>query len=148
MDIDLHPYDGQERRFRHDDESDKEVAIAVVERVLRLQLPRPVPSLQYDLSFFSGGIGIIDHLAISLRADAAAVARALGFEAAASASSDDIEWLADGDMLAFIAEHKAPFQPSPASLDGAFVDPESGPNSWQLLYARDGLLHYLAFDQG
>ena len=65
----LHPYDDVERCFRHTDPAGDE-GRAVVGRLLCLQEP-PAGELLYDLSFFSGGIGVLDHLAITRQFDPA-----------------------------------------------------------------------------
>jgi hypothetical protein len=88
--MDLHPYDGVERRFRHTD-AEREMGLAIVAQLLRL--PR-IPSnhvLLYDLSFYSGGIGALDNLAITLQPDQAtwaSIAEALRAKTPEQASQD------------------------------------------------------------
>src|SRR5262245_35665354 len=67
--VNLHPYDNVERRFRHTDETRGE-GREVVAHVLRLP-DSPAGELLFDMSFFSGGIGVLDRVAIALPADAA-----------------------------------------------------------------------------
>ena len=145
--MDLHPYDGATRRFRHDD-ADQTVGLEVIRRI------RAIPAkLFYDLSFYSGGIGIIDSLHISALTDPAPlVADWLRWPDA----NDEILWLigadeetpADTALRQFVAHHRAPeFQPAPTTLD-VWFEPQSGVNSWALVYVEGGFLHYLAYDQG
>ena len=68
MDLNLHPYDGVERCFRHTDR-DRTTGFEVIARVLHLPVPSAYNVIFYDLSFYSGGVGIIDRLAISLPAN-------------------------------------------------------------------------------
>src|SRR4051812_7560468 len=63
--MDLHPYDGKERRYRHTD-SDMAPGIRIVMGLLPLPAPPSASGLMYDLSVYSGGIGILDRLAITL----------------------------------------------------------------------------------
>ena len=64
----LHPYDGKERRFRHTD-AEMEAGLASVAQLLGLPNLSALNSALYDLSFYSGGIGICDRLAITVQAD-------------------------------------------------------------------------------
>jgi hypothetical protein len=65
--MNLHPYDNIERRYRHTDIPNAE-GLAVAARLLQLPEPLSGDEVFYDLSFFSGGIGVLDRLAISLPA--------------------------------------------------------------------------------
>lgn len=139
--MDLHPYDGVTRRFRHDDD----LPIAPLELISRILGATPPPeSLLYDLSFYSGGIGIIDQLRITAEMDAAPlVADWVHWRDA----GEEIRDLSDGEVRQFVASHKADFQP-PLDHEDVWFSPESGVNSWELIYVEGGRLHYLAFDQG
>lgn len=147
--MDLHPYDGRERRYRDDDPGDRSVGLGIVERILHVA---PPPGARYDLAFYSGGLGVMDRLAISLPADAAtasSIARGLGWVPASQAlESEDVKGLIDGDLTDFVETHKAAFQPSPAPESTVWLDPGAGVNAWQLGYAQDGWLHVLGYDQG
>ena len=65
--MNLHPYDNVERRYRHTDGTRGE-GRDVVAQVLGLPKP-PAGELLFDLSFFSGRIGVLDRLAIAFPAD-------------------------------------------------------------------------------
>jgi hypothetical protein len=167
-DDDLHPYDGRERRFRDDDPDPERRArgLALVARLLGLPAPPPARGLRYDLSFRSGGFGAVDRLYVAMPctpAEAAAIAaRAglLGPEAmcAEPARREAFEWLVRGDAeadaapaevaLAFVAEHRAAFQPPPDGDVRAWFRPESGVNAWAVLYAAGGRAGFIGYDQG
>lgn len=157
--MDLHPYDGVERRFRDGDGTEPEVLLPIVERLLGVSLPRPTQALRYDLSFYSGGIGVLDRLKLTLPASDElfdSVVRALGLVPARELfASDDFRWLVDAEegdvepeLLAFVDAQRAEFQPDLASVDEAFFDPDSNVNAWKLVYRAGGTLHFIAFDQG
>ena len=147
--MNLHPYDGVTRRFRHDD-ADPAYGRELVARIVGV----PADGAHYDLSFYSGGIGVLDHLAISLPGHAVEVAAGLEMlEASAALGNEPIAWLVSGDepatlaaVIAFVDEHRAAFQP-PAT-DRVWFDRDADVNTWSLVYATDGWVHYLAYDQG
>ena len=166
--MDLHPYDGKERRFRHQDTRDRSVALEIIERLLATPLPSPTPRLLYDLSFYSGGMGVIDRLSLSLEADEAQgrqIVANLRFvspaELLASSDAEDFDWLIRSDespcadasafgvaLLAFIDEKKASFQPALSAPERVWFASGINVNDWSLVYLEDGWLHYLASDQG
>jgi len=130
------------KQYRHDD-PDPSAGIALVERILKLELPRPVPELQFELL-----ISEYDdyYYAISLpTGDVATLIANLGYEIA---YGNEIAELVDGDVATFIAEHKATFQPAPGDGDAVWFDPQSGVNHWALAYARAGWLHVRVVDTG
>ncbi len=148
---DLHPYDGVERRFHHDDRDPAE-GRGIVARVLRIPLPAPPPALRYELSFYSGGIGIVDRLRVSIALDSATpVVRGCGLAPLAEGARDvwfveEEEPLTAAHLAAFVEENRASFQPAVATH--AWFDPESSVNGWTLVYYAEGAVHYLAYDQG
>jgi hypothetical protein len=168
--MDLHPYDGKERRFRHQDTGDRSVALGIIERLLATPLPSPAPRMLYDLSFYSGGSGVFDRLRLSLEADEARcqdILAHLGFvppaEILTSVDAEDFCWLigsVEGPLTVapsvfletalpgFIDENKEAFQPRLRSPDRVWFDSDSNVNGWSLVYAEDGWLHYLAYEQG
>lgn len=154
----LHPYDGQERRFRDSDTSDELLARGrdLVTKLLKLPRPPPAGAIQYDLSFYSGGIGVFDRLFIRLACsfdEASSIIAALGFIDSLEAGGDlewrdDFAWLIDGEVRAFLMESKAAFQPKPSADGRAYFERLSTVNSWAAVYFAEGTLNYLAFDQG
>ena len=164
---DLHPYDGKERRFRHDDadSSQRDRARALVARLLGLAAPPPPEGLRYDLCFYSGGIGVLDRLHVALPcapAEVDAIVARLGLATPEAAVADaawcgDFNWLVrDEDeplplraaVAVFIEKQRADFQPSPEERSRVWFFPESGVNAWLLVYEQDGELGYIAFEQG
>jgi len=164
---DLHPYDGKERRFRHDDAdpSQRVRDLALVARVLGLPAPPPSEGLRYDLRFYSGGMGILDRLHVALPcapAEVDALVARLGLATPEAAVADeawreDFEWLVlDEDeprslqaaVAAFIEENRTELQPSSDEHARVWFSRESGVNAWSLVYEQDGVLSLIAFNQG
>jgi hypothetical protein len=161
--MDLHPYDNVERRFRHTDPALNE-GRGVVGRVLRLPEP-PAGELFYDLSFFSGGIGVLDHLAITLPADPAlwsSVANSLRGRTPEEAGEDrswagDLTWLLTGEeedvpirpaAVRFINQHRREFQAECAPSSRILFGHESDVNDWVAVWGDDTRLNYLGYSQG
>jgi hypothetical protein len=161
--MELHPYDNQERRFRHTDR-DRGDGIQIVTHVLHLPTSPPA-DLRYDLSFYSGGIGIIDRLAIALPLDSTIARIALAglhcksLDEASSDPSwqDDLGWLIDDEdnplpvrlaTVQFINKERKEFQPACRASSPIWVTAESGVNSWTMLWESDDVLSYLSYDQG
>lgn len=164
---DLHPYDGRVRRFRDSDEDPAAVARGRGLVAAQLSLPGPPPAagLRYDLSFDSGGSGVLDRLYAAFPcapAEAAAIAARAGFLAVTAPWPEEdrrsLEWLVHLEDLpdatlvdavaAFVAEERVDFQPPPGDDTTVWAEPGSDVNHWCLLYATGGVLAYIAFDQG
>jgi hypothetical protein len=162
--MDLHPYDGVERRFHHTD-ADLATGLSVVARVLHLPGPPPREGVFYDLSFYSGGIGVLDNRAITLPADSATwatVTAATGAKPLEEASRD-AGW-AD-ELLGLFASEEKPVPLREAAV--RFINGErrefqseclptgrilfaegSGVNYWEALWGDGATLNYLRYDQG
>jgi hypothetical protein len=136
----------------------------VVARVLRLPEP-PVGELLYDLSFFSGGIGVLDRLAITLPADPALwsnVASSLQGRTPEEADADrswagELIWLLTGEendvpirpaAVRFINQHRREFQAECVSSSRILLGHESDVNDWVALWGDDTRLNYLGYSQG
>ncbi|MFV8754600.1 hypothetical protein ACNOYE_28970 [Nannocystaceae bacterium ST9] len=163
---DLHPYDGKQRRFVDDDDDPlvRARGVALVVRVLGLTEP-PRVGLRYDLSFYSGGIGVFDRLAVSMPVSASeidAIAAGLGMlppaELSDSEDRESLDWLVldedhaerslDESVLAFLADQRRPFQSAPRPASRVWVTPGSGVNDWSMIYEVEGELAFLAYAQG
>jgi hypothetical protein len=161
--VDLHPYDNVERRFRHTDPARDEGRV-VVARVLGLPEP-PAGELLYDLSFFSGGIGVLDREAITLPADSAlwsSVASSLRGRTPEEAATDrswvrKLIWLlTDGEeevpirpaAVRFINQHRRAFQAECVPSSRILLGHESDVNDWVVLWGDDTRLNYLGYSQG
>jgi len=162
--MDLHPYDGKEHRYRHTD-SDLAPGVRIVMDLLHLPAPPSASGLMYDLSFYSGGIGVMDRLAITLPRESSNVPVILARlsckppEEIASDPScqDDFLWLIDNEddplpvraaATRFINENRQEFQPECQVSSAMWFVAESNVNAWTALWETDGVLSYLAYDQG
>ena len=162
--MDLHPYDGKERRYRHTD-SDMTPGVRIVMGLLHLPAPPSASGLLYDLSFYSGGIGVMDRLAITLPRESPSAPIVLATvpckppEEIASDPScqDDFLWLIDDEddplpvraaAARFINENRQEFQPECQVSGAMWFVAESNVNTWTALWETDGVLSYLSYDQG
>jgi hypothetical protein len=160
--MDLHPYDGKERRYRNSD-VDRAGGLKIVAKLLRLASPPAPNSLRYDLSFYSGGIGVLDVLGITYACSLAEFERvAVGLNAqdvaaavADPAWAEDLLWLIDADGLSpadaatkFVLEEKFDFQAvcTPSSPIRFVVG--SGVNDWTVLWFESLHLNYRGYSQG
>jgi hypothetical protein len=162
--VDLHPYDGRERDFRHTD-VDRAAGLHIVAKVLALPQAPEVDGVKYELSFYSGGIGILDKLAITLPAGVAsaeAVVARLGLVTPDAAAADeawgsDFLWLVDDEeeplplrqaAIRFINEERRSFQPECLGTDSFWFANDCSVNAWTALWEHEGALSFLGFDQG
>jgi hypothetical protein len=164
--MDLHPHDGRERRYRHTD-TDPGEGIALVTKLLQLPAPPRTEGLRYNLSFYSGGSGVVDKLAISLPL-APTVAERIVSNLEAKTPEEavgDMEWkneflwlIADEDgynslplreeTARFVSQSRMEFQPDCRPSDPHWFAQGSGVNSWTALWQCGGTLSFLAYDQG
>jgi hypothetical protein len=161
--VDLHPYDNVERRYRHTDGT-RDEGRKVVAQVLGLPEP-PAGELLFDMSFFSGGIGVLDRLAIALPADPAlwsSVVKSLRCRTPEEASADeswlgDLLWLLTGDKeripirpaaARFINRERREFQTECVPTSRILFGYESDVNDWVVLWGDDARLNYLGYSQG
>lgn len=164
----LHPYDGQERRYRHTD-ADADVLArgrAEVARLLDLPEPPPAEGLCYDLSFYSGGIGVLDRLSVSMECEAPqvdAIVQGQGLVTPEQALADpewgeDFEWLVRDErqpaqtlaeaVAAFVDQERPEWLPPLADPTRAWFARNSDVNCWMVLYESDRGLCTMAYDQG
>jgi hypothetical protein len=161
--VDLHPYDNVERRFRHTDPV-RDEGRAAAAWVLGLAEP-PAGEMLYDLSFFSGGTGVLDRLAVSLSADPALWSRAASSlrgrtpeEAAADrCRAGELVWLLTDEeaeipirpaAVRFINQHRKEFQAECVPSSRILFEYESNVNYWAVLWGDDARLNYLGYSQG
>lgn len=160
--MDLHPYDGKERRYRDSDE-DCAQALPIVAKLLRLPTTALVRPLRYDLSFFSGGIGVHDVLGITYPCTSAEfelVAEGLKGKdvltaAADPAWSEEFLWLIKAEGLAptdaaarFLSEERLGFQDPCLPSSSIRFAMGSGVNDWTALWFHSSRLNYRAHSQG
>jgi hypothetical protein len=161
--VDLHPYDNVERRYRHIDET-RDEGREVVAQVLGLPAP-PAGELLFDMSFFSGGIGVLDRVAIAMPADQAlwsSVAMSLACRTPEEASVEEawlgeLIWLVTGKKestpirpaaVQFINRERRVFQTECAPASRILFGYDSDVNAWVVLWGDDTWLNYLGYDQG
>lgn len=159
-----HPYDNQARRYRHDGPH-RARGLQLVAKVLRLADGALVESAKFDLSFYSGGIGVVDRLAIHLQATAEVVEQVVrNLEGVAPevlaldpAYAEDFLWLVsdDGnnssprsDSVRFVNEERKEFQPLCDDHSRVFFADWSTVNDWVVLWTAAGSLNYLGYGQG
>lgn len=162
--IKLHPYDGLERRFRHTDK-DRRAGLEIIAQLLLLPIDSLGEGTLYDLSFYSGGIGTLDRLAITLPASSrlwVKVVAALGLQTPEEAMNDsdwfeDFIWLLAGDesiaslsdaAVAFVNRERLEFQAPCSPSDLIYFAPHSTVNSWLALWGDEAMLHYRCYEQG
>lgn len=162
--MELHPYDGRERRFCHTDVSPT-AGLVIVARVLHLNELPSQHGVFYDLSFYSGGMGIFDHLAITLPADTnlwKSVTVALRAKTPEEACQDegwaeDLLWLINDDdepilpheaTVRFINSKRQAFQSKCVPTSWLYFEEESNINDWTVLWGDDTQLNYLGYSQG
>jgi hypothetical protein len=162
--MDLHPYDGVDRRYRHTD-SDPAMGLAIVKQILGLARTPSREGLLYDLSIYSGGIGVLDSLAIVIPADPdlwAEVTAALNAREPEEAAKDE-EWARDflwfilGDdqpspireaAMKLINSKRKPFQAESTPGNRLLFQRYSDVNDWAVIWGTDAQLNYLGFSQG
>ena len=159
----LHPYDNVERRYRHGDATRVE-GYDVVAEVLGLPEP-PAGELLFDLSFFSGGIGVVDRLAISVPADPilwSRVVKSLRCRTPEEASAEEswleqLMWLLTAGKekipvrhaaVGFINRERRDFQTECMPENRILFGYESDVNDWVALWGDDRRLNYLGYSQG
>jgi hypothetical protein len=161
--VDLHPYDNVERRYRHTDGTHDEGRVVVAE-VLGLPEP-PAGVLLFDMSFFSGGIGVLDDVAISAPANPALwsnVVKSLTCRTVEEADADET-WREDVIWFLTLKEERLPMRPAAVRFinqerrefqteclptSRILIKDLSDVNDWVILWGDDARLNYLGHSQG
>jgi hypothetical protein len=144
----MRPYDNREYRYRFDDDTRAEGLVRVAKL---LRLPIAPRAARFDLRLFSGGIGIVDQLAIAIpatRDEAVRIAATCGFVAPDPTDDEWLNLLADDEVPVFVAHHRSAFQPDFAAGDALWVEPDSGVNHWNMMWHAGDELAFLGYDQG
>jgi hypothetical protein len=158
----MRSYDGVDYRYNSND-PDKEKAAGIVANLIGF---RPVPEdLGYSLSFYAGGTGVDDRLAVRCQyqeADWPVVSQRLRL-ASLKEAADDLEWveelswligaedstaLLDEQCFRFINAQKHDFQDEASNQWEVFFTNESDVNSWCVVWRTGHHLNYRSFDQG
>jgi hypothetical protein len=162
----MRPYDGRTLEFRHTDVDQVEGLLRVAACLALSHMPKSA-GLRYEISLYSGGMGILDLAAITLAPGIAAaheVAVRLRLVTAEAAAEDHawgeyFRWLLIGDddenpfsirdaSARFLDRERRPFQPACRLSDPQWFAADSGVNSWSAVWEHDGAVSFLAFDQG
>jgi hypothetical protein len=158
------PYDNKEYRYRHTD-PDRGSGIARLAELLGLPPDFQASGAHYDLSFFSGGIGVFDQLAATLPADDrlwkavldACPAKTPEDIAADPTCSPQFLWLVCGKdsslevrtaAVAFINAERRDFQTECRAFDTVLFLPDSDVNDWFALWGTATEMNVRAFSQG
>ena len=157
-------YDNVEHHFRHTDSSSELGREQVASLLGLVDTPEP-EGLQYELSFFSGGIGVLDKHAIAMTADVniwSTVAAHLDAKSPMELAADD-EWgnafvwlVSHGEdfasvsdaAIAFINSEQAEFQERCNRDMKCLFEKHSNVNDWVALWGTERSLFYLAYSQG
>jgi len=162
--MELHPYDGIERRYHHTDSSPAQ-GLDIVRYLLNIEIPLPSEGVRYDLCFYSGGIGVLDDVAISLPATAELWARVIAALDAATpdqaiadiAWAEEFIWLVCGDApyitvheaaKTFINDRRRDFQSECSVTHRILFYKGSDVNDWIALWGDDRELNFVGFSQG
>jgi hypothetical protein len=161
MGVAMRVYDGIEKRYCKSD-SDSSKILSIITPLLGF-CPTEA-GLDFDLSFYSGGIGVLDKLAISCKVtceewllcqqkhDLLRPAEILQF----SDWAEDFLWLiqaevgSDLDALsaAFINENKHSFQSFALPKHKLYFAKWSDVNDWTVVWGHEYHLNYAAYSQG
>lgn len=154
--------DGVDYRYTSND-PDKEKASGIIANIIGF---RPLPEdLGYSLSFYAGGSGVDDRLAVRCRyqeIDWPAVRQRLRLVCLEEAADDpewvtELRWLIgakdsdaplDEQCFRFINEQRRDFQDEASNQFEVFFAHESDVNSWCVVWRTSQHLNYLSFDQG
>lgn len=162
--MDLHPYDGGTRCFSHTD-ANRANGLQTVARVLSIQQSSLPKQTLYDLSFYSGGMGIMDRLAITLPVNEELIAEIMqGLDAWSPESlvadpefAEGFLWFINAEedpdssrerAVDFINKHRQSFQTDCAPEHEIWFDAWSDCNDWKALWRTGNHLHYLASSSG
>jgi hypothetical protein len=158
----MRKYDGIKYSYKHSDHD----SVKNYERVKNILgfLP-PLNGLSFDLSFYSGGIGILDKLAISCKVNREQwdiVRKKLTLHSPETALlmdcwAEEFVWLIDAEgeegninqfASEFINSNKREFQEPCSPTSEIYFSYQSGVNNWTAVWCRGLTLNYLYFDQG
>lgn len=155
-------YDGVDYKYTNND-ADKEKSLSVIANLIGFNPPSD--QLSYSLSFYAGGTGVDDRLAIRCQftqGDWPAVVQRLRLrppqEAIGNAGwEEEFRWLIgaegkdgalDEHCYRFINSEKHSFQDVVDDKWEVFFSNESDVNSWCVVWRANGCMNYLSFDQG
>ena len=157
-------YDGKEHDFRDNDQT-SENGREQVGLLLGLGGTPTADGLRFHLSFYSGGIGVLDKHSISMNADqqlwTASTTSIKGSPPSTLLADkewgEDFNWLVTADetfpsieaaAICFINSERADFQTECAPDMRMLFAACSDVNGWSALWGTETRLSYLYYDQG
>jgi hypothetical protein len=170
----LHDYQGIRHRFKDDDLDPRllERGQSIVVEILKLSNLIDVSLIGYDLSFYSGGMGIIDNLFMKLSCNSTKASEIISSLKLVDVANDNLD-LDLRDYLISIAideeseesvdictlikhnkisqlvnEEKADFQDIASSEHFICFSESTNPNYGTIIYYLNGSLNYISYDYG
>jgi hypothetical protein len=170
----LHDYQGIRHRFKDDDLDPRllERGQSIVVEILKLSNLIDVSLIGYDLSFYSGGMGIIDNLFMKLSCNSTKASEIISSLKLVDVANDNLD-LDLRDYLISIAideeseesvdictlikynkisqlvnEEKADFQDIASSEHFICFSESTSPNYGTIIYYLNGSLNYISYDYG
>jgi hypothetical protein len=170
----LHDYQGIRHRFKDDDLDPRllEQGQAIIIEILKLPSLMDVSPIKYDLSFYSGGMGIIDNLFIKLSCNSTKVSEIISSLKLADVANDNLDldlrdyliWRAideeseesvdictlirNNKISQLVNDEKADFQDIASSEHFICFSESTGPNYGTIIYYLNGSLNYISYDYG
>ncbi|VXC07653.1 conserved hypothetical protein [Pseudomonas sp. 8BK] len=158
----MRSYDGVNYQYISDD-AEKEKVIGIIANLIGFR-PK-TDRLAYSLSFYAGGIGVDDRLAVSCLLDNSnwpAMVQRLRLKRVSEISDNPIweeefRWLVGAEetegsleehSYRFINTEKHDFQYAADQQCEIFLSNESDVNSWCVVWRVNGHVNYLSFEQG
>jgi hypothetical protein len=170
----LHNYDGR-HRFKDDDLDPRllERGKAIIIEILKLPSFVDISLDRYDLSFYSGGIGIIDKLFIQLSCNNSKASEIISSLKLVNVTNDDLDLdlrdylisniideeesedsvnicalIENNKISQFVNEEKADFQDIISVDSLIYFNQTTGPNHGEIIYYVNGNLNYIFYDYG
>ena len=171
----LHDYQGIRYHFKDDDLDPRllERGQAIIIETLKLPSLIDVSPIEYDLSFYSGGMGIIDNVFMKLSCNSTKVSEIISSLKLVNVANDNLDldlrdyliWdTTDGEELEdsvdictliennkisqLINEQKADFQDMACVDTSIYFDENTGSNNGKIVYYLNGNLNYIFYDYG
>ena len=155
-------YDDKEYRYKNTDKN-REKSLGIIENLIGFK-----PSdkdLKYDLSFYAGGIGVLNKLGITCVAgDEQWAIVKLKYPLVTPDDAveynpwrEDFLWLIDNEAcqsnvldsaISFIRDNKLDFQEDADRESLIYFVEESDVNDWTVFWSKGGMLNYLYYNQG
>lgn len=171
----LHDYQGIRHRFKDDDLDPRllERGQAIFIEILKLPNLIDVSLIRYDLSFYSGGMGIIDNIFIKLSCNSSKAFEIISSLKLVDVANDNIDLelreylisrtideeesedsvdictlINNNKISQLVNEEKAEFQDIASSDSFICFSEDFSPNYGTIIYYLNGSLNYISYDYG